>query len=160
MQLYPLKFQPIYMDKVWGGRRLERLGHDLPGDSSTLIGESWELADLSSTTPSGGGGGPVESVVAEGEFAGQSLRKLIDHFGTEIIGTTTLMPSGRFPLLVKYLDAKENLSIQTHPSPEYAKDHPGAHLKSEAWYIVEAEPGAMIYKGLRADVGPDDPWDP
>ena len=77
MQLYPLLFEPIYKEKVWGGRRLERLGRVLPGDSRTLIGESWEVADLASTAPSGGGGGAARSIVVNGALAGRSLGELM-----------------------------------------------------------------------------------
>jgi len=72
-----------------------------------------------------------------------------------VTGKLRLSPSWGFPLLLKYLDARENLSVQVHPSPEYAETHPEAHLKSEAWYIVDAEPGAVIYKGVREGTTPE-----
>ncbi len=154
--LYPLVFQPIYKQKIWGGRALERLGRVLPGDSSVAIGESWELADLATTSVSGGGGNAAHSVVANGPLAGKTIRELIETYGERLLGKG-VAPSadGGFPLLIKFLDAKENLSVQVHPSPEYAAAHPEAHLKSEAWYIVDAEPGAVIYKGIKPGTTPD-----
>jgi mannose-6-phosphate isomerase len=151
MPLYPLQFQPIYKQKVWGGRNLEKLGRTLPQGP---IGESWELADLATTSPSGGGGGAERSVVANGPLAGRTLHEVMTAFGPRLMGR--LMPNafGEFPLLVKFLDASENLSVQVHPSPAYARDHADAFLKSEAWYIVDALPGACIYKGIRAGVTP------
>ena len=150
--LYPLKFKPIYKEKVWGGRRLTRLDRNLPGLSTTPIGESWEIADLGFTSPSGGGGGAERSVVAEGPLQGMTLHDTINQFGPTLMGRLAPDASGNFPLLVKYLDAAENLSVQVHPSPEYAMAHPDSHLKSEAWYIVDAEPNAVIYKGIHEGV--------
>lgn len=154
MTLYPFLFEPIYKSKVWGGRTLEKLGRTLPpGDIK--IGESWELADLSSTSVSGGGGGAERSKIANGPLTGLSLDQAISQFGPALMGKLPTTPSGNFPILVKYLDARENLSVQVHPSSEYAARHPEAHLKSEAWYIVEADPGACIYKGIREGVTPE-----
>lgn len=153
--LYPLKFKPIYKEKVWGGRRLGKLGRVLPGTESTQIGESWELADLSSTSVSGGGGSAERSTVASGPLAGQTLHQLMQRYGQTLLGRLQPTDAGDFPLLVKYLDASENLSVQVHPSPAYARTHPDAHLKSEAWYIVHAEPGAVIYKGIQPGVTPE-----
>ena len=150
--LYPLKFKPIYKEKIWGGRRLEKLGRTLPGSPTTPIGEAWELADLSHTSVSGGGGNPERSLVANGPWAGQSLHDLLTRHGDRLLGRLQPTLTGDFPLLVKYLDASENLSVQVHPSPAYAATHPESHLKSEAWYIVAAEPGAVIYKGIQAGV--------
>jgi mannose-6-phosphate isomerase len=150
VQIYPLILEPIYKEKVWGGRRLERLGRELPGDSETRIGESWEVVDLSETSPSGGGGGAARSIVANGPLAGRTLHDLLRDRRSVLLGRASATEEGGFPLLIKYLDARENLSIQTHPSPAYAAAHPDAHLKSEAWYVIDAEPGAVIYKGLVA----------
>ena len=148
MPLYPLLLEPIYKEKVWGGRALERFGRSLPGGPDTLIGESWELADLDATSHSGGGGEPAHSRICNGPLAKRALGEVVRDFGGLICGGLSLWPGGGFPLLLKYLDARGNLSVQVHPSPEYAAEHPDAHLKSEAWYVVEAEPGAVIYKGV------------
>lgn len=147
MKPYPLVLEPMLKEKVWGGRRLERFGKRLPERAN--IGESWELADLSSTSADGGGGQSARSTVAHGEMRGLTIAEVITAMGVNVMGTLRLSEQGGFPLLLKYLDARENLSVQVHPSPQYAAAHPGAHLKTESWYVVEAEPGAKIYKGLR-----------
>ncbi len=152
--LYPLKFEPIYKEKVWGGRTLEQLGRGLPGDENTPIGESWEVADLGRTAVSGGGGEAARSVVANGPLAGATLHELMQQHGRALLGDLSTNEFGEFPLLVKFLDARQNLSVQVHPSEEYAAQHEGAYLKSEAWYIVDANPNAVIYKGVQAGVTP------
>ncbi|MEM8739191.1 MAG: type I phosphomannose isomerase catalytic subunit [Planctomycetota bacterium] len=155
--LYPLKFGPVYKEKVWGGRTLQqRLGRGLPGDEQTLIGESWELVDLATTSASGGGGGAERSVVTHGRFAGQTLAQLIEAHGRAVMGDLPLSDDGGFPVLLKYLDANQHLSVQVHPSPDYAAAHTDAFLKSEAWYIVAAEPGSVIYKGIKEGVTPEE----
>jgi len=122
MEPYPLTFKPILVEKVWGGRTLEKFGKTLPPNKS--IGESWELADLPESIPNG------RSVIANGPLAGQTLD---DHF----------------PLLIKFLDACDNLSVQVHPSQEYAEKHPESHLKSEVWVILDSTPDGKIYIGLK-----------
>ncbi len=151
---YPLVLEPILMSKVWGGRRLAAYGKPLPPDEP--IGESWELADLPRTDPGGGGGDAARSVVANGALAGRTLHDAIGLWGEGLLGDARLTDEGGFPLLVKYLDAREPLSIQVHPSPQYAKSHPDARLKTESWFILEAEPGSVIYKGFREGVTADD----
>jgi len=153
--LYPLKFEPIYKEKVWGGRRLARLGRDLPGKENTPIGESWELVDLGETSVSGGGGGSARSIIANGPLADTGLHDAAHRFGAAMLGRLDLTDTGDFPILLKFLDANENLSVQVHPSAAYAAGHPETHLKSEAWYIVDADPGAAIYKGVREGVTPE-----
>lgn len=155
---YPLLFAPIFKDKVWGGRALEALGKTLPAGN---IGESWELADLDSTSVSGGGGGAEHSKIINGPLAGQTIRDAVKQWGRDLLGATKASASGAFPLLVKFLDAREHLSIQVHPSPAYAKANPGANLKTECWYILHtakvAGPGGqmhepVIFKGLKPGV--------
>jgi mannose-6-phosphate isomerase len=141
---YPLLFAPILKEKVWGGRNLAELGKPLP--PGVMIGESWELADLPDSIVGG------RSVVANGAFAGRPLREAIAEARRQIMGGAELTAEGGFPLLLKYLDARENLSVQVHPDRAYADRHPGAHLKSEAWYVVQAAPGAVIYKGVKPNV--------
>lgn len=157
------------MPKVWGGRRLAKLGKNLPANEN--IGESWELADLAATSASGGGGGAARSVIANGPLAGKTLndalklwsrtQQQIQHRNEHQIEhqTTPDLRSSEgpgsaaaFPLLIKFLDANENLSVQVHPSPAYAAAHPDAHLKTESWYILEAAPGSVIYKGIKPGV--------
>ncbi|MEM9373829.1 MAG: type I phosphomannose isomerase catalytic subunit [Planctomycetota bacterium] len=151
---YPLVLEPILKPKVWGGRRLESLGKPLPAGEP--IGESWELADLGSTTASGGGGEAARSAIANGPLAGRTLHDAMDAWGAVLMGDAKPTASGDFPLLVKYLDAREHLSVQVHPSPEYAAEHSDAHLKTESWYIVDAEPGAELFVGFKPGVTKDD----
>lgn len=150
---YPLIFEPILLGKVWGGRSLHRLDKPLPAGQD--IGECWELADLAVTSAGGAGGQPVHSRIANGELKGRTIRDAIAAWGRQLLGGAAAARDGGFPLLVKFLDARENLSVQVHPSPAYAAAHPEAHLKTECWYIVDAEPGAKIYKGIRPGVTPE-----
>ena len=151
--LYPLKFEPIYKEKVWGGRGLEKLGRKLPGSASTRIGESWEVADLGVSAPSGGGGS-TRSIVSNGQFLGTSLHELIARCGAKLLGRLSPDASGNFPFLFKYIDIRENVSVQVHPTSAYVRSHPKACVKHEAWYIVDAKPGAVVYKGIREGVTP------
>lgn len=155
MQVYPFVFKPIYKEKVWGGRTLEKLGRTLPGGADTLIGESWELADLAQTSVSGGGGGSERSVIANGPLAGKTISETIKTFGPAVLGDVQLTDDGGFPILLKFLDARQHLSVQVHPSPDYAAKHADAFLKSEAWYILAADQGAVIYKGVKQGVTPE-----
>ncbi len=153
--LYPLKFQPLFIEKMWGGRKLQTiLGKSLP--EGKLIGESWELYDF----PPGVVEGSSEWVSAEisnGPLAGQTLHAVASEFERELLGDVSLVgPHGQFPILIKFLDAREDLSIQVHPDEEYARTHPGAHLKTEAWYVIQADPDARILKDLRAGTTRDD----
>ncbi len=152
LPVYPLTFTPIYKEKVWGGRTLEKLGRTLPGGPNALIGESWELADLAQTSVSGGGGGSERSVIANGPLAGETFADVIREAGSDILGGLTLTPDGGFPILLKFLDARQHLSVQVHPSPAFADEHDDAFLKSEAWYVLDADPGAVIYKGVKPGV--------
>ncbi|MDB6031682.1 MAG: Mannose-6-phosphate isomerase [Verrucomicrobiales bacterium] len=133
--LHPLVFHPIFKDRVWGGRNLERLyGKQLPPEKP--IGESWEITDR----PEG------VSVVAAGPLAGKDLRWLMEHHRQELLGAHD--QSERFPLLIKLLDAEEKLSVQVHP-PAAAAAGLGGEPKTEMWYIADAKPGAELYVGLR-----------
>jgi len=142
---YPYRFNPIYKEKIWGGRALERLfGRDLPVRAK--IGESWELADL----PEG------ESVLANGPDAGQTLHALLAEKGGEILGAGSPLPNGRFPLLLKLLDANDILSLQVHPDERaVAELGPPAALKTECWYVLESRDG-YILKGVREGVTVED----
>lgn len=148
---YPLTFGPLLLEKVWGGDRLARFGKAVaPG---SRIGESWELADLDSTSASGAGGAAARSIIANGPLAGKTVHEAVEQWGAQSFGLRAGQP---FPLLIKYLDARENLSVQVHPTPEFAALHPGAHVKTECWYVLDAEPGSVIYKGLRHGVSADE----
>ncbi len=135
-QLTPLTFTPIVKERIWGGHRLATvLGKPLPGNQP--IGESWELADLADE----------QSIVDAGPLKGQSLRALTLKWGTQLLGPV-LLEGGSFPALVKYIDADQILSVQVHPDRMAAKKL-GGRAKTEAWYILEAIPGTMIYRGLQ-----------
>lgn len=146
---YPLLFEPVLMSKVWGGDQLARFRKRV--DRGAMIGESWEVADLAATSTSGAGGGGVRSVIRNGPLAGRTLHDALELWGGRLLGGARVIDGG-FPLLVKFLDARENLSVQVHPSPAYAAAHPGSKLKTECWYILDADPGAMIYKGVKPGV--------
>lgn len=143
-QLPPLRFEPILKQRAWGGRRLEELGKRLP--SEERVGESWDLADLPTSISDG------RSVVAEGPEQGRTLNELLQSEQRTILGSLKLAETGGFPLLVKFLDAEDNLSVQVHPDHNYAQNHPGAFLKSETWYVLDAAPGACVYRGVHPDV--------
>ncbi len=151
---HPITFEPVLLQKVWGGRSLERIGKHLPTTDGSF-GESWELADMDSTSASGAGGGAIRSVIASGPLHGRSIRDALSIWGEAMLPKPLRTPAGGFPLLIKFLDARENLSVQVHPSPEFARAHPDAHLKTECWCILHAEPDASIYVGVRPDVSPE-----
>ncbi len=132
----PLTFHPIVKERVWGGRRLAELfGKALP--PGRPIGESWEICDRP---------GDV-SVVATGPWAGRSLHALLAEFPREMLGPAAL-PNGRFPLLVKILDAQDVLSLQVHP-PAHLAATLGGEPKTELWFVAAATPDAVLYAGLR-----------
>ena len=134
MSIAPLRFEPVYIRKPWGGRRLEAFKGELPpGD----IGETWDV----SAHPQG------DSVVADGPFAGRTLSSLTEEFGAELVGTRNAdVP---FPLMVRYVSSRENLSIQLHPTESYAHKIGEPSGKDEAWYVLDATPGAYVYAGLK-----------
>ena len=139
-----LVFEPLLKKRAWGGDRLEAFGKRVP--PGVRIGESWELADLP------GDAAADCSVVSEGPEAGRSLRSLIEEDPDSILGRAQPGPGGVFPLLVKLLDARENLSVQLHPSAEYAAQHEECHLKTEAWVVLAADEGSKAYVGLDPSV--------
>jgi mannose-6-phosphate isomerase len=137
--LYPLTFRPTFKERVWGGRELERLYHK-PLPPSVPIGESWEISDRP---------GDV-SVVANGPLAGKDLRWLMENHADELLGDARPQ-GGRFPLLLKILDAQDKLSLQVHP-PAGTALALGGEPKTEMWYVAEAAPGAELYVGLKRGV--------
>ena len=137
----PLRFSPVFRSYIWGGNRLAGvLGKTVPSDC--IWAESWEVVDH----------GADQSIVSEGPYAGWSLHQLIESFPDEILGMhAAQFPS--FPLLLKYLDCQRVLSVQVHPNDAYAKRmNPPDLGKTEAWYVVDAQPGAKIYAGLKSGV--------
>ncbi|MDO8136388.1 MAG: mannose-6-phosphate isomerase, class I [Candidatus Brocadiales bacterium] len=139
--LYPLKFKSIYKRTPWGGERLRSIfGKDIP--SGEKIGESWEIAAL----------GNDNTLVANGTYKGVSLRQLLEERRAEVLGDSVGYDGlKRFPLLIKFIDTAERLSLQVHPDDSYASSHesPREWGKTEAWYIIEAEPGAWVIRGAR-----------
>ncbi len=142
--LYPLTFEPILKERVWGGRNLERLyGKRLPAGQP--IGESWEITDR----PEG------VSVIANGPLAGHDLRWLTEQHPTELLGNSASASTRRFPLLIKILDACDKLSLQVHP-PVSVAARLGGEPKTEMWYVAEAAPGAELCVGLKRGVTRDE----
>lgn len=138
-KLYPLIFNPIFKERIWGGRKLESLyGKPLPAGKT--IGESWEISDRPGDA----------SVIANGALRGQTLRGLMESQPAALLGQREPMPS-RFPLLIKILDARETLSLQVHPPAALAAEL-GGEPKTEMWYVAEAAPGAELFAGLKAGV--------
>ncbi len=135
--LYPLRFRPILRHYLWGGRRLvEMFGKDDGGQN--VVAESWEICDRADD----------QSVVAFGPLAGRTLGELSREFADELYGQAT--PNQRFPLLFKFLDARQSLSVQVHPNDEQAAGlDPPDFGKTEAWVVLAAEPGSVIYAGLK-----------
>ena len=137
--LYPLTFEPIFKERVWGGRSLKRLySKKLP--SGAVVGESWEISDRP---------GDV-SVVANGPLQGKDLHWVLENHHTNLLGDAKL-ESGRFPLLIKLLDARDVLSLQVHPPAHKAAELHG-DPKTEMWFIAEADPRAELYVGLKRGV--------
>jgi len=139
VKVYPLKFKPIYKQRIWGGQKLkEFFGKDIPAGEK--IGESWEVADLPDD----------KSIITNGELAGQTIGSVIGKYPEEIMGDKNF--SGPFPLLIKFLDAEDILSVQVHPDEQTCRRMGKGEPKSECWYIISAAPGAVIYKGLKKGV--------
>jgi len=129
-----MTFEPVYKDYVWGGTNLSSFGKNLP---SKNIAESWEA----SCHPNG------TSIIGNGLFKWKALNEVIDQYGAPIVGIK--MAHKKYPLLVKFIDANDNLSVQVHPDDDYAKIHEnGESGKNEMWYIIQAIPDAYIYYGI------------
>jgi mannose-6-phosphate isomerase len=136
----PITFKPLHMERVWGGRELERVyGRTLP-DPDQPFGESWEIVDRQKE----------QSVVDDGPLAGTSLHELWTNRREEIFGSG-FENHPRFPILIKVLDARDDLSIQVHPPVHLAADL-GGEPKTEMWFIADCDPGAKLYVGLKNGV--------
>jgi mannose-6-phosphate isomerase len=138
--LYPLRFQPILRRLIWGGRRLGSVLHK-PIGPETDYAESWEIADYHEHV----------SVVADGPLAGTTLRELLESRPDEVLGAS-VSASGQFPLLVKFIDARQTLSVQVHPDDEKGRRLANDNGKTETWIILEADADSKIYAGLKAGV--------
>lgn len=143
MKLYPMKLTAPCKDYIWGGNRLrEEYGKVSDADK---IAESWEL----SCHKDG------ESVIANGEFAGLTLTAFIEKAGREVLGENCRRFE-YFPILIKLIDAKDNLSVQVHPNNEYAQRVEGEYGKTEMWYIVDCDPGAELLYGFKHDISKEE----
>ena len=135
--LYPLKFQPILKDKIWGGEKLNRY-FSKDSDSKT-IGESWEISAVREDI----------SMVSNGELKGKSLQELLEQYTFDLLGKKNYERFGNdFPLLIKFIDAKEDLSIQLHPNDKLAKKRHNSFGKTEMWYVMQADKDANLIVGF------------
>jgi mannose-6-phosphate isomerase len=139
--LHPLKFDPIYKERIWGGEKLRTQLHK--NVSGEAIGESWELSDVK--------GEP--SIVSTGNLKGKTLQELSATYQEELLGKKVYEAFGtKFPLLIKYIDAKSDLSIQVHPNDELAKARHNSFGKTEMWYVMQADEGAKLMVGFNQEV--------
>ena len=144
MQLYPIKFKPIPKETIWGGNKLVSvLSKDFP--SNKKIGESWEISGVKNDI----------SLVSNGELKGKSLNDLIHQFGGRLLGKKVSERFGKeFPLLIKFIDADDALSIQVHPDDELAKKRHNSFGKTEMWYVLDAEKDANLIVGFNQEIDP------
>ena len=138
---YPIKFQPILKEKIWGGEKLAKI---LNKQSENInIGESWEISDVKEDI----------SIVVNGELKGQSLQELIKTYRAGLVGENVYKNFGdNFPLLIKFIDAKEALSIQVHPNDDLAKERHNSFGKTEMWYVMQADEKANLIVGFQKEV--------
>lgn len=145
MNLYPVTFEPILKKIIWGGSAISPFKGIVPVQEG--IGESWELSDVEGNV----------SVVANGPLEGQSLDELIHTYGEALVGKKVLEQFGTtFPLLIKFIDARDNLSIQVHPDDELAKKRHNSFGKTEMWYVIKAAPDATLYSGFSQQIDADE----
>ena len=141
-ELYPLKFEPILKEKVWGGNVLASRFHKKVKDNQN-IGESWEISAMQESL----------SIVSNGFLAGNNIEELIEVYMGDITGDSVFEKFGNeFPLLIKFIEAKEDLSIQVHPGNKMAKEKHDAYGKTEMWYILESEDQGKIFTGFKEEV--------
>ncbi len=141
MKLYPIKFEPILKEKIWGGEKLIQTFKKK--SSKTNIGESWEISDVNGAI----------SVVANGALKGQSLKDLIKEYKGDFVGNKIYKQFGEaFPILIKFIDAKTPLSIQVHPNNELAKERHNSFGKNEMWYIMDSDEDAELIVGFTKEV--------
>ncbi|MBN1921727.1 MAG: class I mannose-6-phosphate isomerase [Anaerolineae bacterium] len=143
-KLYPLLFSPVFKDYPWGGRNLEKLGRDIPDG---IVAESWEIAGHNNGT----------TIISNGEHAGKPLTDLLSELRNDLVGTNYVwaLDRGKFPLLIKILDANKPLSVQVHPNDIYALENEGNELgKTEMWVVLNARPGAEVILGVTRGTTP------
>ncbi|SFD30308.1 type I phosphomannose isomerase catalytic subunit [Spirosoma endophyticum] len=144
--LYPLTFETIFKDKIWGGQKIKTI---LEKEFSPLpnCGETWEVSDVEGNV----------SVVKEGSLQGKSLHELVEQYKGKLVGQHVYEKYGnRFPLLIKFIDANDDLSIQVHPDDELAKKRQNGFGKTEMWYIMQADEGAKLNSGFNREVTKDE----
>ncbi len=144
-QLYPLKFHPIFQDRIWGGDKLKTvLNKEI---SSNSVGESWEISAVNGN----------QSIVKEGALKGASLQELVSNYGKDLIGKKIAQQFGdTFPLLIKFLDARQDLSIQLHPNDALAKERHNSFGKTEMWYVLQADDDAELIVGFKEGISKKD----
>ena len=140
--LYPLKFKPVFKEKIWGGNKLNTiLGKDIPQNKK--IGESWEISGVMDNI----------SVVSNGQLAENNLQEMVEIYMGDLVGDKVFEKFGiEFPLLVKFIDANKVLSIQVHPDDELAQKRHNAFGKTEMWYIVQADKNSDIITGFKQEI--------
>jgi mannose-6-phosphate isomerase len=145
MKLYPLQFEPILKERIWGGTKLKTyLNKPI---TSNITGESWEISTVENDI----------SIVLNGNLKGKSLNELINEFPEAILGTKVYEQFGKqFPLLFKYLDAREDLSIQVHPNDALAKKRHNSFGKTEMWYVMQADLDAQLIVGFKEKSSPEE----
>ena len=142
--LYPLKFQPILKNKIWGGQKLQQLLNK--PTTATDAGESWEISDVEGDT----------SVVANGPLEGTSLKTLLETYTSDLLGAKNFRQFGtKFPLLIKFIDAKEDLSVQLHPNDQLAKERHNSFGKTEMWYVLQADTDSNLIVGFNQEMTQD-----
>lgn len=144
MKLYPLKFHPILKKIIWGGSEISKFKN--LEKKETGIGESWEVSAVEDNV----------SIVKNGDLAGQKLDELIKEAKEKLVGTKVYEKFGdKFPLLIKFIDARDDLSIQVHPDDNLAQQRHNSFGKTEMWYIVKSEPDAFIFSGFKDAITPE-----
>ena len=140
--LYPLKFKKVFHEKIWGGRALEtKLGLNIP--EGKKIGEAW----IVSAHPNG------MSIIENGEFAGETLQEILDKYKAELVGEKIYEKyKNRFPLLIKYLDINDRVSIQVHPDDDYSLKYENELGKSECWYILDSAKNTKVILGMKPEI--------
>jgi mannose-6-phosphate isomerase len=142
--LYPFKFEPILKEIIWGGDEICRFKDIQP--QRTGIGESWEISHVKDNV----------SIVANGDLKGKSLEELIETYGEKLLGQSVIERFGTtFPLLIKFIDARDSLSIQVHPDDELAQKRHNSFGKTEMWYIIQAAKDACLYSGFARAITPE-----
>lgn len=141
--MYPLKFEPILKQTIWGGEKIIPFKH--LGEKLTGVGESWEISDVEGD----------ESIVMNGADKGSTLTEMVRRYREELVGEENYRRFGnKFPLLIKFIDAKQDLSIQVHPDDVMAKKRHNSYGKTEMWYVIDADQGAKLRSGFSQEITP------